>query len=183
MQQNRRIKGCAAAFEYAHGKPAVPGFEIEPQRRARCFSARLLRAEQHGEHWVAFGGQLQAPQLGIFNGAGPREHRAAGLRAQRLFGRPQRFARRTGGDDDDAREIDAEGGERRRVRQMRRRNPRECTFLRGQRGEGGAQYAQFADAFMLRQDFRQRRGRPAAAGQFRVERAKTGRHAGADDAA
>jgi hypothetical protein len=46
-----------------------------------------------------------------------------------------------------------------------------------------AQYAQFADAFVLGQDFRQRRGRPAAAGQFRIERGKAGRHAGAGNAA
>ena len=147
---------------------AVPRRECETQRRTRSFGARLRRTKQHGEHGAVFGGQLQAAQLRIFNRAGPGEHRAAGFGAQRLFGRPQRFARRAGGDDDDAREIDAERGERRRVRQMRRRDPCEGAFLHGQRGQCRTQYAQFADAFMLRQDFGQRRGRPAAAGQFRV---------------
>ena len=161
----------------------MTGIESEPQCGARCFGGGLLRAEQHGEHGVVFGGQLQAPQLGVFDGAGPREYRAAGFGAQRLFDRPQRFARRAGGDDDEAREIDAAGGERGRVGQMRRCDPRERALLRRQCGQCRAQYAQFADACVLRQNFRQRGGRPAAAGQFSVERGETGRHAGARHAA
>jgi len=77
VQQNRRIKGCAAAFEYAHGKPAVPGFEFEAQCRARRFKRGLWQTEQYGEYSIAFGGKLQAPQLRILDGAGPGEYRAA----------------------------------------------------------------------------------------------------------
>jgi len=80
-------------------------------------------------------------------------------------------------------ELDAERGQRRRVRPVRRRDPRQHALLRGQGGQGSAQYAQLADAFMLGQDFGQRRSRPAAAGQFRIERGEAGRHARAGDAA
>ena len=108
---------------------------------------------------------------------------AAGFGVQRLLGCPQGFFCRPGGDDDQAREIDAKRGKRRRVRQMRRRDPNEGAFLRRQCGERCAQYAQLADAFMPRHDFGQCRGRPAAAGQLCIERGKTGRHARAGDAA
>ena len=59
------MKCRAAAFQDSHGEPAVPGFEFEPQRRARRFKRGLRQTEQHGEHRVAFGGELQAPQFRI----------------------------------------------------------------------------------------------------------------------
>jgi hypothetical protein len=129
VQQYRRVEGGAAAFEYAHGELTAPGFEIEPQRRARRCGGCLRQAEQHREHGVAFGGKLQPSQLGIFNDARPCEHRATGFGAQRLLGRPQRFARRAGGNNDDTREINAGCRQRRRIRQMRRRNPCDGAFL------------------------------------------------------
>ena len=90
------LRAAPRRFKIRTASRAVPGFEFEPQCRARRFKRGLRQTEQYGEHRVAFGGELQAPQFRVLDRAGPCEHRAAGFGAQRLLGRPQRFLRRAG---------------------------------------------------------------------------------------
>jgi len=129
-------------------------------------------AENETRCSAALGRHLQAAQLGKARTVGPAQHGATGVGAQRLLGRPQRIAAIGGAHDDDARQIDAGGGERRRVRQVRRRDPGNRASRRTQMRKCRAEDAQFAYALMGGQDFGERSAGPAAARQFGVQRGK-----------
>jgi hypothetical protein len=60
---------------------------------------------------------------------------------------------------------------------VRRRDPGEPLAACRERGERRAEQAQLADAIVRGQELGEAAGRPAAAGQFRVERREAGRHA------
>ena len=122
---------------------------------------------------------MQAPQLGEGGRARPEKHAAAGRRAQRLLRRPQCVAVPGSLDDDDAGQVDAGRGERRRIGQVGRGDPDDEFALRGQLRQRRAEDAQLTYAFVLRQDFGQGTARPAAARQFGVQRRKARGDAGA----
>ena len=176
-QQDRLSPRGAATFQDANGEIAIARFEAKAQRGRRRFAGDLRRPEQNGEHRIACGRKLQPPQFRILAAARPCEHRAARIRAQRLLRCPQCFARRARAHDEEPRKTDTRRSERRRVGQMWRCDPHQHPSFTRERGERRAEYAQFADAFVLRQDFSKRRGRPAAPRQFRVELRETARHA------
>ena len=92
--------------------------------------------------------------------------------AQHLLGGPQCIASPGGAHHGKTRDIDARGGERRRIGKMRGRKPDDA-FARPREGRDGGQHElQLADAFALAQDLGQRAGRPAAAGELAVEGGK-----------
>ncbi len=82
----------------------------------------MVRGAQHeGERLVTLRQQMQAAQraeiaVGMATGGQPADHRAEVTRAQRLLDRPQALARRGRLDEDRAREIEAGGGQCRRIR-------------------------------------------------------------------
>ena len=91
---------------------------------------------------AAFGGDLQPPQFGVLCRLRPDKHRAAGIRCQRLFGRPERLPRGRRAYDEKLAGIDSRSGERRRVGQVGRGDPGEpqaslASALRAQ-GRAGA---------------------------------------------
>jgi hypothetical protein len=69
----------------------------------------------------------------------------------------------------DETQVHTLGLQRRRVRDVRWRDEDDTAPLPGQRGQGWHQQAEFAEAVLREQDFRQRTQRPAAAGQQAVE--------------
>ncbi len=142
----------------------------------------LRRPEQHGDAASALGGDLQTAQLRIFRSRRrPREHRAAGVRAQGLLDGPERLLRRARLHDQHVIGIDARCGERRRIGKVGRGDPRDETPLARELCERWTEKAQFADALVRGQDFGERACRPAAARQRRVERREPRAHARARD--
>ncbi len=154
------------------------GGQRNAQHRGRRLARSFARPEQQRERAAGFGGKLQPPQLDEAGRARPDEHAAASRRVECLLRRPQGVAVLGGFDDHHTGEIDAGGGERRRIRQVRRGDPGDEFPLRRKPRKGRAEQAQLADAFVLRQDFSERAAGPAAARQLGVERGKTGGNAG-----
>ena len=115
----------------------------------------------------------------IFSGQASTAPQTVG--AQRLLDCPQRLARGAGPDHDEPRQVYARSLQGRRVRQVGRRDPRQPAPARRQARERVTENAQFADSLVLRQDLGQRRGRPAAARELRVERGESRRQARRDD--
>src|SRR6267143_246514 len=180
-QQDGLSEGSAAALEHAYRKAAVARAERYPQRRRGGFAGGLRDPEQKSGGAAAFGSDLQAPQLRVFRALRPGEHCAAGIRNERLFGRPERLFRRGGAHNDEVRDIDSRRGERRRVGQVRRSDPGEPQSALGQPGKRRSKQAQLADAFVRRQDLGQRPGRPTPARELGVKPGKStwnGRRAG-----
>src|SRR6266850_2256983 len=180
-QQDGLIEGSAAALEHVYRKAAVTRAERDPQRRGGGFAGGLLAPEQKSGGAAAFGGDLQAPQLRVFRASRPGEHRAAGIRNERLFGGPERLFRRGSSHNDKIRNIDSRRSERRSVGQVRRSDPGEPQSALGQFGKRRSKQAQLADAFVRGQDLGQRPGRPASAGKLGVKPGKStwnGRRAG-----
>src|SRR6267142_898453 len=180
-QQDRLIEGSAAALEHVYRKAAVTRAERDPQRRGGGFAGGLLPPEQKSGGAAAFGGDLQAPQFRVFRTSRPGEHRAAGIRNERLFGGPERLFRRGSSHNDKIRNIDSRRSERRSVGQVRRSDPGEPQSALGQSGKRRSKQAQLADAFVRGQDLGQRPGRPASAGKLGVKPGKStwnGRRAG-----
>src|SRR5712672_1675747 len=175
-QQDGLSEGSASTLEHAYRKAAVARAERYPQRRRGGFAGGLRDPEQKSGGAAAFGSDLQAPQLRVFRALRPGEHRAAGIRNERLFGGPERFFRRGGAHNDKVREFDSRRGERRSVGQVRRRDPDEPQSALGQSGKRGSKQAQLADAFVRRQDLGQRSGRPASAGKLGVKLGKSARN-------
>ena len=139
---------------------------------------------------TALGRHLQTPQVGEMRDEArgmarsmarlvkPAQHRAAGIGTQRLLGRPQRVADIGGAHNHHARQSDAGGGQRRRVRQVGWRNPDEAATLGGQARQRGPENAQLAYALVGGQNFGESTDRPAATGQLGVKRGKTAGKAG-----
>ena len=137
---------------------------------------RRARTEQCDERLAAFGGDREPAQLGVADVAQPREQRVAGARAQHLLGGPQRVAPSGRAHHRQVLERDARGGECRCVRQVRRREPDNAPARAGERGERGQHELQLAHALVLAEDFGERAGGPATAGQLAVERTIAARH-------
>ena len=135
---------------------------------------------------TALGRHLQTPQVGEMRSktrgmarlVKPAQHRAAGIGTQRLLARPQRVADIGGAHNHHARQSDAGGGQRRRVRQVGWRNPDEVATLGGQARQRGPENAQLAYALVGGQNFGESTDRPAAAGQLGVKRGKAAGKAG-----
>jgi len=94
--------------------------------------------------------------------------------AEHLLGRPKRVAARRRMHQRELRKIDAAGGERRRVRQVRWRKPCDSPARPGKRGERGQHQPKLADARTPGQKLGQGAARPAAAGKLAVERFEAG---------
>ena len=174
---------CAAAFDDVHGESAVGGAEQEAQRRRRRLASGLRRAEQDGKTRTRLGGKLQPAEVRIARFAWPGKHCAADAGAQRLLGGPQCLLRRAGPDDEQPREIDARCGERWRVGEVGRRDPRQATPCACEARERRPEQTQLADPLVPRQDLGERACRPTAAGQLGVERGEAAGNARHGDAA
>ena len=99
------------------------GFEGEAQAGGRGFRGGFARAEQRDPGRAALGRDRKAPQVVVARAAEPAEQRMAASGAQRLLRRPERVAPAGGAHHGELRQIDPGGGERRGIRQMRRRQP------------------------------------------------------------
>lgn len=99
-------------------------------------------------------------------------------RAQHLLGRPQRVAPAWRPHHCQKFEVHARGGERGRVRQMRRGEPGDAPALGSEGGKRGQHELQLPYALARDEDLGERPRRPPAAGQLAVERRKAGRHRG-----
>ena len=163
-EQDGPIERPAAALQDVHGKPAIRSCKRDAKRGGRGFVCCARLAKKKHERTAAFCGDREAPQLGITDELRPGEHRAAGMGAQGLFCRPQCFFRRAGFYDEELREIDSRGGERRRVGEVGRGDPCEMAPFRRQACERRPEDAQLAYAFVCGENFRERARRPAAAG-------------------
>ena len=176
-EQNRAIERRAAAFQDMHRQPASGARERNPQRGRGGFGCRLFRSEQHCEGTASFSGELQPPQLGIFDGARPGEDCPACVRGQRLLHGPQCFLRGAGPDDDEPRKFDSGSGKRRCIRAVGGGDPHEPLARCRQAGKHGTEQAQFADAFVCGQNLGESSRRPASAGKFGVQPGKARRQA------
>src|SRR5205809_91390 len=172
-QQEGLSEGGTAALAHAYREAAGARAERNPQRGWRRLAGGLRDPEQKSRCATAFGSDLQAPQLRVFRASRPSEHRAAGVRGKRLLGCPERFFRRGNAHNDEVRDIDSRRGERRRVGQVRRRDPDEPQSAPGQSGKRRSKQAQFADAVVRRQDLGQHSGGPASAGKLGVKPGKS----------
>src|SRR5712664_2440146 len=76
------------------------------------------------------------------------------------------------------REIDSRGSKRRRVRQVRRRQPYDALARRGQASERWQQQSKLADALAATQDLGELARGPSAAGKLRIQIGETRRHDG-----
>ena len=99
----------------------------------------------------------------------PGEQPVAGTGAQDLLRGPQGIAAPGRMHHGEMRQVDAGGGERGRVRQVRRREPDDALPGCGQAGERGQEQLELADALLQPEDFGQRAGGPASPGQVPVE--------------
>ena len=92
------------------------------------------------------------------------------MNAWQLFARsPERIAARDGAHDGELRQIDAGRGQRRRVREVGRREPHHALSRPGQRGKRRQRERELADAFMVAKELGENPGGPPAAGQRAVE--------------
>jgi hypothetical protein len=161
-----------------HGKLSFVGRERKAQWRARRAAALSGSPPQHAPRAPVACRDLQTAQRARLRNVEPCERGAAIGGAQRLLVGPQCFAHVAAAHDDEAREVDARGRERRRVRPVRRRDPHDRVVLARHAHERRQGEAQLADAFAREQDLRQRGGRPPAAGQDGVERRMARRQGG-----
>ena len=182
VEHDRSRERAAATLQHAHPERARSGLESEAQRRGRGLVGGLRRPEQHRDAAPALGGDLQAAELRIFHACRrPCEHGAAGIRAQALLDGPERFLRRARSHDQHTLEIDTRCGERRRIGEIGRCDPRDETLFAGESRERRAEETQLADALVRGQDFGERARRPAAARQRGIERGEARRHTRARD--
>ena len=172
-KQNGVGEGSAAALEHFHREAAVRSAERDAQRSGRGFGSGFRGPEQEGGSPPSFGGDLQAPELRVLRPREPREHRAAGVRRQRLLGRPQCFPVRSRAHNDERGDVDAGGGDCRRVGQVGRGDPGEPRPSPGRKR--GPEQAQLADALVRGENLGQRPGGPAATGKRGVKLYKSAR--------
>ena len=108
----------------------------------------------------------------------PGKQRVAAAGAQGLLRRPERVAPPGGAYQREVRQIDAGSGERRRIRQMRRREPDHPLPGAGESRQGRHEQPQLADASGGHEQLGQGTAGPAAAGEHGVELGKAGRDGG-----
>src|SRR5882762_7188794 len=96
----------------------------------------------------------------------------AGARSQRLFSGPQAVAAPGCPNHGQAGKIDTGGGERGRIRQVRRREPDHALARGGQRSERRQQQPQLADPLLQAEDLSELAGRPAAPWELAVQDCK-----------
>jgi len=149
-------------------------FQGEAQARRGSLLRRRQRTEQHGERRPTLGGHRQPAQFRIPRALRPGQQGMEGARAQRLLGGPQRIAPPRRAHHGEPVKGHTRGGERWGVRQVRRRQPGHAPAGGGQPGERRQHQLQLTDAFGSGEDFAQRTGRPATAGQFPVKGWETG---------
>ena len=101
--------------------------------------------------------------------AEPSDQGMAGTGSQHLLRRPQRIAPAGRADHDEVGQIDPCGGQGRRIRQMRRRQPYDTLPRSGEPCQGRQHELQLADPFLQAEDFRERCGGPAAPWQLPIE--------------
>lgn len=135
---------------------------------------RLGRPEERYPDAARLGGHGEAPQLVVTRMRQPDSERMAARGTQHLLCSPERIAPPPDLHQRELREIDAGGGERRRVWQIRRREPDDALARPGKRGERGQHELQLADACSSDQKLGQDAGWPAAAGKLAVERCEAG---------
>ena len=131
--------------------------------RAAALARRHLQAAQ------AVGRQLAAKQL-----IEPEQRGRHATAAQGFDAGPQGVARTARKHQAQAVEPDSGGGPGRRMGAVRRRHQHHGPAGGSERRQRRQQQAEFADAFMFRQQFGQCPARPAAAGQFGIEARKAG---------
>jgi len=132
----------------------------------------LQRTEQRHPRLPGLGCNREAAQLLVARAGEPGEQRMAAPGAQHLLGGPQRIAAPGRAHYGKMGEVQAGRRERRRIGQMRRRQPDDALACPGKCRERRQHELQLAYAFTLAQDLAQAPGRPAAAGQLAVERGK-----------
>lgn len=117
---------------------------------------------------------MQPPQGVVAQVRLPEDEDATGSGAQHLLGCPQGVGRALGGDPEQLLRRDAPVGQRQRLWGVRWRQ--QCDRASAAGGQGGAEQAQFTDPGLALEQFCQAANRPAAAGQFAVQRGMSGRH-------
>jgi hypothetical protein len=172
VDQHRLREIAAAAFQYAHREAAFTRSEGEPQRRGDGNGALAGTPPEHAPRAAFACGDREPAQHAVVVRAEPRECGAALRRAQRLLVGPQLIGGTSALDDEQPPEIEPCARQRRRVRDMRWRDPDDVVALRLQPRERGQHETDLADALALEDDLGQGGLRPTAAGQHRVERGK-----------
>ena len=165
----RRAGERPAAFQDPHGESIAGGLEGEPQCGGRGFACRGGGPENGDEGMARLGRDREAAQFLVARMAQPRDERVARPGAQHLLRRPERIEAAGRAHDGELREIDAGGGERRRIRQVRRGEPHDALALLRQRGERRQDDLQLAYTLCVAQDLGERPARPPAARQLRIE--------------
>ncbi len=153
----------------------MPCFQRQAQHRGRRFAAGLGRAEREREARAILRRHGKPAQLRIAGAGQPEQQGVEGPGAQRLLRRPQGVAPPGCAHHRQALEADARGAQRRRVRQVRGRQPGDAAPGRGQRREGGKDDLQLTDALVRAQHLGKAPGRPTASGQLGVQRREAGR--------
>src|SRR4051812_6111777 len=166
----------AAALEDAKRKFIRRRFQEDAQRRGRSVLRRLGRAKERHPRVARLGRHRKATQLVVAHARKPGYERMAACRTQYLFGRPERIAPSRRAHHHQLSEIDTTGGERGRVRKMRRREPDDALAGPRKRGHRRQHELQLADARAADQKLGQRPGGPAAARKLAVERIEAGGH-------
>ncbi len=141
--------------------------EGEAQRRRRRDGLLAGTPPQHAPGAAFARGDREPAQHAVVVRPEPRERGAAFGRAQRLLVRPQLFSDAAAAHDQQAREVESRAGERRRVRQVRRRDPDDVAAAGLQTRERGQREPDLADAFAREQ---RPRSAPPAASRARAAR-------------
>jgi hypothetical protein len=168
-EAQRRARRRSAALEDAYRQIAVGGLERETQAGRRRLALRFARAEHGDASPAGLGGGGEALQLGVARAMEPDEQRPAPCATQHLLRRPKRIAPTRRAHDGEMRQIDAGGCQRRRIRQMRRREPDDAFPRPRECRQRGHQDLQLTYAPEVAEEFGQRPARPAAARKLRVE--------------
>lgn len=138
--------------------------EAQAKRRGRRLGHRGTRTEERDERTPGLGGNRQAAKFGVTRLWQPGEKRVAGTGAQRLLGSPERVTPAGRTHDRQVREVDPGCRERRRVRQVRWRDPCHALCAARERGEGREHHLNLADAIARAEDLGQAADRPASSG-------------------
>ena len=168
-QRDRRSHRVAAPFDDVHGQFPRTGLEREAKAGGRRLAHRLAGTEQQHAGTARFRRHGEPAQFFVAGAAEPREKRPARPGAQHLLRRPQGVPSPRRAHHGELREIDSGGGERGRIRQVRRRQPDDALARGGKPRERGKRKLQLADAFLRTKDLGEPPDRPAAAGQLTIE--------------
>jgi hypothetical protein len=168
----RRFSSCTR-----NCPPTRVRLQLQAQRCRRGGHRELRRTEAESPAAALARRQLQAAQaVGRQTAAKhpvePQQRGRHAAAAQGLDPRPQGIARTARKHQMQAVETNPGGGPGRRMGVVRRRHQQNGLPGVGQRRQRRQQQAEFADAFVLRQQFGQCAAWPAAAGQFGIEGGK-----------